>query len=450
MTESEDRARYRARGHRLLLAVLAVALAVRVAACAAIAPSGLVNDEIHYFLAGTMWASGTPLDVSRPPLMVLLSGLVASGVNDSLAAARGAQVVLGTVIVALFFMVGREIDGRRLGLVSAAIAAAYPTFIGFSHYLLSETLYLVFSMLATWLLLRQRGARSSLELAAIGVLCGLAALTREIGVALVGGAALWVFWMRRARPRRALAAGLLVGVTAAAVIAPWSAYIHHQTGEFALVSRTSWMNLYLGNPAPGRRVYIPTYLKLGESASEREAEAQRLALEAIRARLPLWPLEKLVEIRDLMRPTSFPVKHLLAAPGPSLDVGSWRYRFAWSALDHQALRVFAALVAALSYVAVAILGAVGIVLSRKREEVAVLAWMALLHVLPVILTFATTRFRMPIEPFLVLGTAILLATGRTDWRAAPQGRRAAALAGGAAMVILLGLGADAFLSPTHF
>jgi hypothetical protein len=210
------------------------------------------------------------------------------------------------------------------------------------------------------------------------------------------------------------------------------------------------MNLYLGNPPPGKRVYIPNYLKLGENPSEREAEARRRALQAIRARLPLWPLEKLVEVRDLMRPTSYPVKHLLADPGPSLDVGSWRYRFAWSALDHQAVRMAAALAAALSYVVMAVLGVVGIVLSRRPREFALLTWIAILHVLPVILTFATTRFRMPIEPLLVLGTATLLATGRADWRAASQTRRATALAAGAAMIILLGLGADAFLSPVAF
>jgi 4-amino-4-deoxy-L-arabinose transferase-like glycosyltransferase len=392
----------------------------------------MVNDEYAYQFAALGWIAGESLDVSRPPLTAAFCSAVLELLGGGAAGVRLAMAVVATLIVPAMYLVARELGGRRTGLIAAALGALHPTLVGFSHYILSETLFLVVSLPALWLLLRQlrdwAGRRTLLELAGIGVCAGLAALTREVGLVLLGALAIGCAWVRRAEPRRATLSFALVLGAAALVIAPWSLHLQRTTGDFALVSRTTWMNLYLGNPPAGEVRAIEHYQALASSPIERESEARRQSLAAIRERMPFWPLEKLGNAVPLLAPTSYVVKHLLA-PDRAVagDLGTWRYQFAWAALDAQPIRRLAAWIAATSAIAVALLGVAGLALRTDAEQATLLGGMAAALVLPVLLAFAITRFRLPLEPILLVGTALLLDGGRAAWSDASGLRRAVAV-----------------------
>ncbi len=211
------------------------------------------------------------------------------------------------------------------------------------------------------------------------------------------------------------------------------------------------MNLYLGNPAPGKRASMMQYEALGDSLDERDAAARGRALSAIRERMPLWPIEKLKVLLPLFQPTSFTVRRLMTGPErPRGGIGHWRYKISWAALDSTSGRWILALLTATSYVVVALFGFAGLILSRQRNCVAVLAIYIASLVVPVILTFPNTRFRLPIEPILIIGSAILLGEGKRLWTTSSPVRRVAAVGSVVAMACVLMSKHKAFLSATYF
>jgi 4-amino-4-deoxy-L-arabinose transferase-like glycosyltransferase len=386
----------------------------------------------------------------RPPATLLLNAAAAKAFGESTFSVRFAGVLSSTLLIVLIYLLGARVAGKRTGLVAAALCAVYPNFVGFSHYLLSENYFLPFMVAALWLTLRQRNRPPLWEAIAIGVSCGAATLTREVGVVLVPAALAGIFWFRRNEMGRAAGVATLTVATAAAVVVPWSAYLYATEGVVALVSRSSGMNLYFGNPPAGQFPTFENYFKLADAPAERERIARDLAIESIRKQLPWWPIKKLRNVVHLFYPTSYPVKRLLAGPpGRGGSFGEWRYRFAWTPVDEGAFRTLAAWVVALSYIAVAVLGTTGLVL-YLRSGAGFLLLVATAFVVPVIVTFANTRFRLPIEGILLIGTALLFAEGRTSWREAGWFHRGAAVAAAAGMTCLLALGSRTFLSPHFF
>jgi hypothetical protein len=128
-------------------------------------------------------------------------------------------------IAALFVigLLGARFAGHRVGLVAAAIAAAYPNLWISDSLVMSESLAVLIvaaSLVVALDFHRRPGIGRAIGL---GVLAGLGALTRsEIALFAVGFAAL--AWGRAGgHPRRALMPVLVLAATAATV-APWALY----------------------------------------------------------------------------------------------------------------------------------------------------------------------------------------------------------------------------------
>lgn len=433
-----------------LAAIVSVGFGLRVAAWEMTKPTRLVNDEVSYYQEPMRLLKKGTMGTARPPATLLLNTAAAKAFGRSISSVRFAGVLSGTALIVLIYLLGAQVGGNRTGLIAAALCAVYPNFIGFSHYLFSESYFLPFMVAALWLTLRQRSRPPLWEAIAIGVSCGVAMLTREVGVLLVPAAIAGILWFRRNDLARAVGAATLVVVAAAAVVLPWSSYLYATTGVVALVSRTSGMNLYLGNPPEDQLPTIGNYFRLADTPAERERIARSLAIESIRKELPWWPIKKLKNVVQLFYPTSYPVKRLVAASSPrGFDLGEWRYRFAWTPIDEGAFRTIAAWATALSYVAVAVLGTAGLVL-YLQSGAGFLMVVAIGLVAPVIITFANTRFRLPIEAILLIGTALLIAEGGSSWRRAGWFQRGAAVTAAAGMACVLALGGRAFLSPVLF
>ena len=431
-----------------LLAVFVLGAVVRVIAWQATWPTQLVDDEYAYYFQSVGLGVDGKMQTVRPPITDLVFGMTVRFVGRPIPVVRVAPVIVGSLVVLLVYFVAAEVSGRCAALLAALIAALYPNLIGFSHYILSETYFIFFLLAAAWVTLRQQTRLRWPELALAGVLCGLAALTREVGLFLVLITSLWMAWNQRHRFSHAVLAASLVWVSALAVILPWSAYIYATSGQMALVSQTTWMNLYLGNPPHGKATTFATFRDLGDSLPERSAAARTLALASIRERMPLWPFEKLAKVRKLFRPTSDPVRRLVAKPWQkSFSVGEWSYRFSRPAWFPDPVRRALAVITASSYVLVTLLGCAGLVLARRRAAVLYLGMVCAAMIVPVTIAFSGTRFRMPIEPILIVACAPILAEGKTLWREATLARRIIAVAAVVAMAILIGSEYQAFLSP---
>lgn len=139
---------------------------------------------------------------------------------------------VGAVGVGLTGVLGRRIAGPTVGLVAAVIATLHPLWVQAAGSLTSESSF--FTVLPATLLVAHIAAkrRTLGWMAATGMMCAVAALTRSEAVLLVAFLGVPIAFLGgRSSALRSLAA-VLVG--AFVVLAPWLVWIRATTGEFTL------------------------------------------------------------------------------------------------------------------------------------------------------------------------------------------------------------------------
>ncbi len=225
-------------------AIVLVALVVRVAVVVADDGYRPANDPLQYDDIARSIAAGD----GYPPSQILLHGgpsafrgpaysYVLGGVyaltGDSVAAGRILGAALGSVAVLLLYLVARRIWGRRVALVAAGMAAVFPPLVLLSRELLSEPLFICLALGAVACVLASRaGGAAPGWAASAGALCGVAALSRSVGLALLIPLALGVWTLRPRFTGRALIAPALLVLCAALVIAPWAIRNQVELGRF--------------------------------------------------------------------------------------------------------------------------------------------------------------------------------------------------------------------------
>lgn len=270
-----------------LLLISLVALALRLLVCSWHQLYPLSGDEVAFFEQARTFVQGRGYqeqELMRGPLYPLFLAVVFRLFGAEVSAARLVQAGLGAAMVPLlYFWAGRRY-GKTAGLLAAALGAAFFPLAVQATFLLTETLFLFLFVLgmAVW-----EGRRTAFRSFFAGMLFGLAALTRAVGLPLVllaAGEAL--FSPRPVRFRSAL----LVLAGAALAIGPWTvrnAVVHR---ALILVDTTGPTNLWLDNdPDLGRDRVKAELLKYPEG--ERQSLALRRGLEAILSH-PAWFLEK--------------------------------------------------------------------------------------------------------------------------------------------------------------
>jgi 4-amino-4-deoxy-L-arabinose transferase-like glycosyltransferase len=160
------------------------------------------------------------------PYLLALVDLIdghASGHRAALHGERLAGAVLGTVSVGLIGLLALELGGAGAALAALGLAAVYPVLIELSGVLVAENLLVVCELAATWTALRARGSPHPWRwIAATGLATGLATLAHENAAVMLAPLALAAASAVGGPVRRRLGAVVLLGATAAAVIAPWT------------------------------------------------------------------------------------------------------------------------------------------------------------------------------------------------------------------------------------
>jgi 4-amino-4-deoxy-L-arabinose transferase-like glycosyltransferase len=424
--------------------ILLSALTLRISVLIAIEPTPLAGDEADYYRRAVHLVSDGRMESlgGRAPGNEFFFAALFRLFGISTLVARVGNVALSAATVVPIYVLGRQLGGGRTGLVAAALAALYPNFIAYSHYLWAEPLYILLATSGLALLGSQQGRPALWRSALAGLLFGVAALTREVGVVFPLLGAAWLYFVSRAEPAKAAArSGLLVAVFAL-VLVPWTLHLNAGREDFALVTRTFYMNLFKGNVEPQRvdgeerpGGLRKQYWSLGRSRIEAERGARAVAFDAIERRMPWWPVEKLIEqLPRFFTPTSFAVQRLLVEQDAPEPRGSWRYRFRWARVDTPVLRWLLVGIAIAGYIAMAVAGVGGLILARNSAAAGLLALFAMAQIAPTLVTFALSRFRLATMAVLIIGAAVLARRDGSPWTAASPGRRRAAVAG---MAILM-------------
>ncbi len=180
-----------------------------------ISPLAYDYHNQHHILQTAQW----------PPLWTFaLTVPIVFGFHSFLAA-RIWSCFVGAATIVVCGLAGREIGGRRVGLITAFIVALDPNMWTNAELALSETLSPLLVALVLWMAYRFWKRPSVGHIAALGATIGLAALGRDELSLLVVLILLPLGFMVRSASWRRRAALVLVGaVVAGAVVSPWAGY----------------------------------------------------------------------------------------------------------------------------------------------------------------------------------------------------------------------------------
>ncbi len=207
--------------------VVLAAFALRLVYALTVAPgtAGAVDDGWWYQWVARDIANGhgyyvpfglqlVPTAEHGPLYPTVLAGAIKLGITGD-APLRALGALFGAITITAIGLIGRRVGGDRLGLLAAAIAAVSPLMIAADGALTSETLYAAVIALALLAALRLAERVGSGRAAVLGVLIGLAALTRSEALLLLVLVAIPLTW--RGGWRRVVIPIVCAGV----VLTPW-------------------------------------------------------------------------------------------------------------------------------------------------------------------------------------------------------------------------------------
>lgn len=403
---------------------------------------------IHPTIFETMDLSW-PMAMKAPLYTVYLAGWSLLGV-DSYLGQRLVSTLLGAAVVPVCAWVVYRLAGSRAGLVAAVLAAANPSLWIVDASLLSESLYALCVAGVVWASYRLWDRPDGGRAALLGLLIGLAALTRYEGLAFVPlTIPLFVGLPRRSASTKVYLF-TITSLVVVASLAPWSAYNlgrfeepvllgpspgpltlsancdttysgsllgYHDLG-CASIAEDELAMLAVGCPCPvGDRVclvercrtLIPDESQLFDYMHEQGLDYIR----AHRHRVPIVVAARVGRIWNVFRPLQ----------GVDLDT---RFELRGWLPSLSGLVFFWALVP------LALVGMVA--LRRHRIPIAPLVALFLVPTFAVAATMGVTRYRVPIDVGLVLAAAVgveVLWRGRSPTSTPRDRTEVSALAGGA-------------------
>jgi 4-amino-4-deoxy-L-arabinose transferase-like glycosyltransferase len=246
-----------ARGQKLALGlILACGLVIRLILWWGAKDQALpISDERDYSTLavnlvrhGEFGFSEGELTSLRPPLYpAMVAGIYWLFGEENYQAVRLMQVALSLATTLLVYFLGCRIYSSRVGFLAAGLYTFYPSLLGYTNLVLTETLFTFLLIAFCTLLLSGVEKKSFTLLGLAGLTLGLATLTRSI---------LWLFppilgvfllfaWPDRFLNR--LAAAGIVTLAFCATIAPWTIRNTVLQKTFITIDVMGGRNFMLGN-----------------------------------------------------------------------------------------------------------------------------------------------------------------------------------------------------------
>jgi 4-amino-4-deoxy-L-arabinose transferase-like glycosyltransferase len=402
------------RGKQIAGAILLAALAIRIIFVLATPNYTLVADALDYDRHATSIVQGHGFALSygrptafRPPAYpIFLAGVYeVVGTGDKAQRVewgRIANAFVGVGIVALIGLIAFQLWGRREALVALALAAIYIPMILVGQSIMSEPLFVLCLLGSVACVLR---SRTYPWVIAAGVLMGLAILGRANALILLAPLAFAV-WKRP----RGLGAPAVLCVAAALTVLPWTIRNYETFHSFVPVSTQ------LGSALAG------TYNS--EAKADRFNPASWRTLKRVDDYRPIFN-----KIRSTPEPVlekqlrSASIDFIKAHPAYVLTVAYWTTRrmldlagMDWSI--HTAATISAtrgwAIAGVICFWIFALLAIFGAT-TRRARAAPLWLWAVpfLMYLGVVFLVVETPRYRMAIDPFIVLLAALALTRART-------------------------------------
>jgi hypothetical protein len=195
------------------------------------------SDPFHSLVNGKIVFGnfGRPVATAfHPPLFPALLAIPSALGIDSYTGHQVFGCALGAATIPVVGLLGRRVAGDRAGLAAAAIAAGFLPFVQREALLMSESLYGLLIALALLAALRFRERPTARRALALGVVIGLASLTRGEAPLLVLLLALPI--ALKAPAGRRLRTILVVGAAVVAICLPWAVRNKSEYGRLILTT----------------------------------------------------------------------------------------------------------------------------------------------------------------------------------------------------------------------
>ncbi len=263
---------------RILAAILLISVLVRVAAAIFLgnqvtALPGTADQVSYHALAlrvlgghgfsfAERWWPVTAPDAPTAHWSFLYTGylwLVYQVFGPNPLAARLLQALAaGLLHPLLAFGIGRLVFSRQVGLIAAAVTAAYAYFIYYSAALMTEAFYICAILASLLLAVRIRrsargempGRASAGDLMLLGLAMGAAVLLRQVFLIVIPFLLLWLWWQHRRDTARVLVPAAVVVL----LILPFTLYNLNRFDRFVLLNTNAGYAFFWSNhPIHGTR-----------------------------------------------------------------------------------------------------------------------------------------------------------------------------------------------------
>jgi 4-amino-4-deoxy-L-arabinose transferase-like glycosyltransferase len=193
-------------------------------------------------------------------------------------AVRIVQIILSLGIIWIVYLLGRTIFNEKCGLLAALIFAVYPSFIFFTHFVLTEVLFALLFLLFVYFFIsflkpqprnpdagadgseiesknKQDGPdvgplnskRRNWDIFLAGLFLGLGALTRSILYPFLGVAIVFVVCLCRGDLVKKIQWVFLLGLGFILVVSPWTFRNYKLYKSLVVIDTMGGLNMYLGN-----------------------------------------------------------------------------------------------------------------------------------------------------------------------------------------------------------
>ena len=358
----------------------------------------------------------------RPPLYpALVAGVYSIFGTDNHDAVRILQAIFGLATAALSYHLAKRMYGELTGLWAAALVCFYPSLVGMTCLVLTETLFtflvvLFATLVAVWL-----DSRSLACLTAMGIVLGLASLTRSVLWLFPPFLAVFLILMTRGQrwPRR-LALAAIPLAAFAATLAPWAIRNTRLQRTFVAVDVMGGRNFMMGNYE-----YTPLYRAWDAISISGERSWDSILS---RSAPNIGPTTQGQRDKLALR---YGLRYALANPGQTLQrtivkfCNFWQLerelvasvsRGNWGVKNH-AFVLGLGFVIVGAYVAAMIAGIFGFALTRPRIRgmsgfmILLVAFVCLVHAA----VFGHSRYHLPLVPLVLVYAAAAVVQWREIW-----------------------------------
>lgn len=154
---------------------------------------GDYEDYVRGLVSGKGYVNSFGYHAFRPVLFPLFWALLQLLFGPAYLPVRIGLALLGAGICIVTYFLGREMFSSRIGAVAACGAAFYPPLVWYSTRLMTESLFIFFSLLFIYYLLKQYHKLSLWGALGGGLFWGLATLSRSVILGFLPLAFLWLF-----------------------------------------------------------------------------------------------------------------------------------------------------------------------------------------------------------------------------------------------------------------